>query len=113
MPDEQKLLPCPFCGSGAVRCDHNDYAWFAECEKCGANQPADPDLSEVRRAWNTRTSLPGVVTLWAEEAGRVREAMLGARIYLCKCGCPTCDRCTAWKAINEALGIITRAQKEG
>lgn len=64
--DGPELLPCPFCGSGAVTCE-GDGMWYASCDSCSCSVGEAYDASampdhrfhsedDAIAAWNRRTS---------------------------------------------------------
>ena len=70
MADEQKVIPCPFCGSsrisdGEVIIEREDgkVAKQSECQECGALGPQaivdGPDYGDIQaiKAWNRRAAL--------------------------------------------------------
>lgn len=63
VPDENGLLPCPFCG-GNAGFDYDDscYEWIS-CNKCGVSTDTaihtETDAKdELRKMWNTRAAAP-------------------------------------------------------
>lgn len=59
---EEQLLPCPFCGRGAL-CDVRDFndetadcgAAYVYCPECQIEQPYRRNKAEAIAAWNQRT----------------------------------------------------------
>ena len=56
MSEEKKLLPCPFCGHGALTWECWDDTWYVECsnENCGCMIDGFPTEAEAVKAWNRR-----------------------------------------------------------
>lgn len=74
--NENKLLPCPFCGSEAesyARTDRVyqesteflDALFVADCTVCNANIELESSEEEARKAWNTRATNKTIDTLVA------------------------------------------------
>ena len=57
---ENKLKPCPFCGSESISLEEagrNTDVWFIQCEYCGATFPHFDSKEEAMFVWNTRTEV--------------------------------------------------------
>ena len=52
----EKLKPCPFCGSNRVqiRTDDEGISWYIFCNNCGAMCGYALSEDEVVKAWNRR-----------------------------------------------------------
>lgn len=54
-PREEKLKPCPFCGTGAVMLNgYSDEHWVSCFGGCGAIGPDGGSPDAAVKAWNTR-----------------------------------------------------------
>lgn len=64
MPDNVKLLPCPFCGGSDIHSSHIRDGRQITCRDCGASIFAyQPNAeAEARMKWNRRT-LPSLEEL--------------------------------------------------
>ena len=52
---EDRLKPCPFCGSRVMRVKRSDkWGWFVSCT-CAAVGPGAHTRNDAIAAWNTRT----------------------------------------------------------
>lgn len=74
--DLEKLLPCPFCGGGAVvSADMNSYPTIA-CDACGACSGSGdrPGVTAAIAAWNTRALTADNAALRAK-AEKLAEAL--------------------------------------
>ena len=53
----EKLKPCPFCGSIDVEeKQYGDNEFWVSCADCGARIPEYEDYDEAIEAWNRRTN---------------------------------------------------------
>jgi hypothetical protein len=61
MPDEVKLLPCPWCGDTTFLAIHGSPSTYVMCTGCGGEGPWNDDGNDEQAiaAWNTR---PTIVT---------------------------------------------------
>jgi len=58
-PSIDALLPCPFCGGGAIISTINAagrWEWFGECEDCMAEAGHHYSEAEAAKAWNRRAA---------------------------------------------------------
>ena len=55
--ENQKLLPCPFCGGNAAFSEHDDECYFTVLHKAKNAPEADVSpMLELIPAWNRRTT---------------------------------------------------------
>lgn len=76
LSDEQKLLPCPFCGCDDIReSGDNGYgAFWCMCEDCGVNtsETGVKSQAEANERWNYRATPSAGLRGDAEDAARYR-----------------------------------------
>lgn len=73
-PDEQTLLPCPFCGSNNVKAGHG--VRYAECSDCDAMGPTAHYPENAISAWNTRAAMPDTKALEAADWFAITDRVL-------------------------------------
>lgn len=86
MTDEQKLLPCPFCGCAMLIVNAPTYdngpEWFnAECTKCSATIEGGYDEQDAISACNFRTPSLDWIVNRAVELGREDDERQHKNIY--------------------------------
>jgi Lar family restriction alleviation protein len=97
-----KLLPCPFCGGEAQKFENvmKKGNWFVECRECGANVHYRTEESAIR-AWNTRKPMERIVEQLEEESDFFGGEPMGTlqKLYYCK-------------GITKAIEIVRNGGKE-
>lgn len=68
MSDNEKLLPCPFCGGEAYTWSNTVCEWRAECRQCGASTLPHTSKGVAISKWNNR--------YWGNEI-----MLMGDRLY--------------------------------
>ena len=74
MTEENKLLPCPFCGASAKPWQQNSMIWAVMCSECGAEYDASEGLTEAVAAWNRRVPDARDARIAELEAARIAYA---------------------------------------
>ncbi|MBD1602266.1 hypothetical protein [Pseudomonas typographi] len=105
MTNEQKLLPCPFCGSTDLKTVVDDGIHFEQCCKCEATGPTgfkrgDEDAAD----WNTRAALAEDVRAAGDEPVGYELTMNGEQkdLAAAKFGAPT-----AWENLQRHGYVIS------
>ncbi|MBD1553852.1 Lar family restriction alleviation protein [Pseudomonas typographi] len=89
MTNEQKLLPCPFCGSESVQQDVG--GCYLSCNSCGAEGPMCQGEQTPLDSWNTRAALAEDVRAAGDEPVGYELTMNGEQkdLAAAKFGAPT------------------------